>query len=81
VCYRDDEIVELVAYAADPKALVLYLKIYIGKDLHERFVFLGPDVKGGSNAQHDGHDIPLLESPAFARAATRAWARIDERTE
>ncbi|POD30948.1 sarcosine oxidase subunit beta [Pseudomonas syringae pv. syringae] len=81
VCYREDEIAELEAYAAAPEARELDLKIYSGKALHERFPFLGPDVKGGSYAPHDGHANPRLAAPAFARAAIRAGARIEERTE
>ncbi|CAI8753139.1 NAD(P)/FAD-dependent oxidoreductase [Pseudomonas chlororaphis] len=81
VCYREDEIAELEAYAAAPEARQLDLKIYRGRELHERFPFLGPDVKGGSYAPHDGHANPRLAAPAFARAAVRAGARIEERTE
>ncbi|MGY4664301.1 sarcosine oxidase subunit beta [Pseudomonas chlororaphis] len=81
VCYREDEIAELEAYAAAPEACELDLQIYRGRELHERFPFLGPDVKGGSYAPHDGHANPRLAAPAFARAAVRAGARIEERTE
>ncbi|AZE23809.1 Opine oxidase subunit B [Pseudomonas chlororaphis subsp. aureofaciens] len=81
VCYREDEIAELEAYAAAPEARQLDLKIYRGRELHERFPFLGADVKGGSYAPHDGHANPRLAAPAFARAAVRAGARIEERTE
>ncbi|MEK1910709.1 MAG: FAD-binding oxidoreductase [Pseudomonas chlororaphis] len=81
VCYREDEIAELEAYAAAPEARELDLQIYRGRELHERFPFLGPDVKGGSYAPHDGHANPRLAAPAFARAAVRAGARIEERTE
>ena len=38
----------------------LDLKIYRGAELHQRFGFLGPDVKGGSYAPHDGHANPRL---------------------
>ncbi|PMY33444.1 sarcosine oxidase subunit beta [Pseudomonas sp. GW456-L14] len=81
VCYREDEIAELEAYAAAPEASELDLQIYRGRELHERFPFLGPDVKGGSYAPHDGHANPRLAAPAFARAAVRAGARIEERAE
>jgi len=81
VCYREDEIAELEAYAAAPEAAQLDLKIYRGAELHERFPFLGKDVKGGSYAPHDGHANPRLAAPAFARAARRLGARIEERTE
>lgn len=81
VCYREDEIAELEAYAAAPEAAQLDLQIYRGAELRQRFGFLGPDVKGGSYAPHDGHANPRLAAPAFARAATRLGARIEERTE
>ncbi|CRM69713.1 MULTISPECIES: NAD(P)/FAD-dependent oxidoreductase [unclassified Pseudomonas] len=81
VCYRDDEIAELEAYAAAPEAAQLDLKIYRGAELRQRFGFLGPDVKGGSYAPHDGHANPRLAAPAFARAAKRLGAQIEERTE
>ena len=81
VCYREDEIAELEAYAAAPEAAELDLKIYRGAELHQRFGFLGPDVKGGSYAPHDGHANPRLAAPAFARAAIRLGAQIEERTE
>ena len=81
VCYRDDEIAELEAYADAPEAAQLDLQIYRGKALHERFPFLGPDVKGGSYAPHDGHANPRLAAPAFSRAARRLGARIEEQTE
>ncbi len=78
VCYREEQIAELEAYAAAPEARELDLKIYRGRELHERFPFLGPEVKGGSYAPHDGHANPRLAAPAFARAARRAGARIEE---
>ena len=81
VCYREDEIAELQAYADAPEAEQLDLKIFRGDELHKRFPFLGPDVKGGSYAPHDGHANPRLAAPAFARAARRLGARIEERTE
>ncbi|KPY25699.1 FAD dependent oxidoreductase [Pseudomonas syringae pv. papulans] len=81
VCYREDEIAELEAYAAAPEARELDLQILSGKALHDRFPFLGAQVKGGSYAPHDGHANPRLAAPAFARAAIRAGARIEERTE
>jgi len=81
VCYREDEIAELEAYAAAPEARELDLQVIVGKALHERFPFLSPEVKAGSYAPHDGHANPRLAAPAFARAAIRAGARIEERTE
>lgn len=81
VCYREDEISELEAYASAPEARELDLQILIGKALHERFPFLGPEVKAGSYAPHDGHANPRLAAPAFARAAVRRNARIEEQTE
>ncbi|MDH4558172.1 FAD-binding oxidoreductase [Pseudomonas sp. BN417] len=81
VCYREDEIAELEAYAAAPEARELDLRIYSGRELHARFPFLGPEVKGGSYASHDGHANPRLAAPAFALAARRAGAMVEEHTE
>ncbi|MDX1366075.1 FAD-binding oxidoreductase [Pseudomonas sp.] len=81
VCYREDEIAELEAYAAAPEARELDLRIFSGRELHERFPFFGPEVKGGSYAPHDGHANPRLAAPAFARAARRAGAIVEERCE
>lgn len=81
VCYREDEIAELEAYAAAPEARELDLRIFSGRELHERFPFLGQEVKGGSYAPHDGHANPRLAAPAFARAARRAGAIVEESTE
>ena len=81
VCYREDQIAELEAYAAAPEARELDLQIFSGRELHQRFPFLGPEVKGGSYAPHDGHANPRLAAPAFARAARRAGAIVEERCE
>ncbi|MDX1723549.1 MAG: FAD-binding oxidoreductase [Pseudomonas sp.] len=81
VCYREDEIAELEAYAAAPEARELDLRIFNGRELHQRFPFFGPEVKGGSYAPHDGHANPRLAAPAFARAARRAGAIVEERCE
>ena len=81
VCYREDEIAELEAYAEAPEARELDLQIFSGGELHQRFPFLGPEVKGGSYAPHDGHANPRLAAPAFARAARRAGAIVEERCE
>lgn len=81
VCYDEAHIDELRAYAAAPEARALDLEVITGKALHERFSFLGPEVKAGSYAPHDGHANPRLAAPAFARAAVRAGVRVEERTE
>jgi sarcosine oxidase subunit beta len=81
VSYREDAQEELEAYAAAPEAQAIGIQIISGKALHERFPFLGPEIKVGSLAPHDGHANPRLAAPAFARAAIRAGARIEERTE
>jgi sarcosine oxidase subunit beta len=78
VCYDEALIDDLHAYAAAPEARELDLEVIAGKALHERFPFLGPEVKGGSYAPHDGHANPRLAAPAFARAAVRAGARVEE---
>lgn len=81
VCYDEAHIDDLHAYAAAPEAQQLDLEVITGAALHQRFPFLGPEVKAGSYAPHDGHANPRLAAPAFARAAVRAGARVLERTE
>lgn len=81
VCYDEAHIDDLHAYAAAPEAQQLDLEVITGAALHQRFPFLGPEVKAGSYAPHDGHANPRLAAPAFARAAVRAGAQVHERTE
>ena len=81
VCYDEAHIDDLHAYAAAPEAQQLDLEVITGAALHQRFPFLGPEVKAGSYAPHDGHANPRLAAPAFARAAVRAGAQVLERTE
>lgn len=81
VCYDEAHIADLHDYAAAPEARELDLEVITGAALHARFPFLGPEVKAGSYAPHDGHANPRLAAPAFARAALRAGVRVEERTE
>ncbi len=82
VCYRDrSEMVErMESYARDAKELGLELELLSAPAIHQRFPFLGPEVLAGSYSALDGHANPRLVSPAFARAAQRLGARIEENT-
>jgi sarcosine oxidase subunit beta len=81
VTYADEMTARIEQYARDARPYGLDLEILSGNVLRNRFPFLGPDVRAGSYAPHDGHANPRLAAPAFGRAAARAGARIVERTE
>ena len=81
VCYRQEQVAVLEAYADDASAYGLSLEILSQNALRARFPFLGPEVIAGSFSPIDGHANPRLAAPAFARAATREGASIVENTE
>ena len=81
VCYRQEQVAVLEAYANDASAYDLSLEILSQNALRARFPFLGPEVIAGSFSPIDGHANPRLAAPAFARAATREGASIVENTE
>ena len=58
----------------------LGIELLSGARLRERCPWLGDRALGGSLCLEDGQANPRLVSPAFARAAQRAGARIFERT-
>ncbi|MEA1671995.1 FAD-binding oxidoreductase [Nitrospirillum sp. BR 11163] len=82
VCYRDrPEMAErMETYAAEARPAGLDLELISGNALRDRFPFLGPEVLAGSYSAQDGHANPRLVAPAFARAARRAGAAIQENT-
>lgn len=81
VTYDDDMTARIEAYAREVLPYGLELQIIGGNRLRERFPFLGPEVRAGSYAPHDGHANPRLAAPAFGRAARREGASVFERTE
>ncbi len=81
ITYDDAMTERIEAYARDARPYGLDLTIIGGNALRERFPFLGPEVRAGSYAPHDGHANPRLAAPAFGRAARREGAVVFERTE
>ncbi len=81
ITYDDAMTERIEAYARDARPYGLDLTIIGGNALRERFPFLGPEVRAGSYAPHDGHANPRLAAPAFGRAARREGAAVFERTE
>lgn len=68
-------------YAVDSQPYGLGLQILEGAELRRMCPWLGGGVAGGSLCPEDGQANPRLVSPAFARAAERAGARLLERQE
>jgi sarcosine oxidase subunit beta len=81
VCYRQEQIGELEAYAAAARDYGLDLELISHNALRERFPFIGPDAVAGSYSPIDGHANPRLAAPAFGRAAARAGVQLFEETE
>lgn len=82
VCYKDrPEYVEIFEkYAKEAAETGLNLEILNSNELRSRYPFLGPDCLAGSYSANCGHANPRLASPAFARAALREGAIIQENT-
>ena len=80
VCYRgsDRDAAAMEQYAIDAKEYGLNLKYLEAPELQARFPFLGPEVMAGSLSTEDGHANPRLVAPAFARAAGRLGAKVEE---
>ncbi len=67
-------------YARDAKEHGLELELFTGDALRKKFPYIGPDVMGASYSPSCGHANPRLAAPAFARAAQKLGARVDEFT-
>jgi sarcosine oxidase subunit beta len=81
IAYTPEMVERIETYQRDAKPYGLDLELISGNALRARFPFLGPEVKAGSYAPHDGHANPRLAAPAFGRAAARAGAQVFENTE
>jgi sarcosine oxidase subunit beta len=80
VCYRPELLGKLEQYVAAAREGGLELELLSGNALRNRFPFIGPDVLAGSYSPNDGHANPRLVTPAIARAAARAGAKVFENT-
>lgn len=70
----------LADYRAQTRGFGMDLDILDRAALADRFPWVSAAAAGGSFCPQDGHANPRLISPAFARAAQRAGARIVEHT-
>lgn len=70
----------LESYHERTRDFGLDLQLWSGARLRAAHPWLGRKVVGGSLCPLDGHANPRLVSPAFARAAERAGARVMEGT-
>lgn len=81
IAYRAADAAKLEDYAASARPWGLDLEMISGNALRDRFPFLSPEVVAGSYSPLDGHANPRLAAPAFARAARRAGAVVQEGAE
>lgn len=81
VCFNEAQAAKMEAYAHDARAYGLDLEIISPNALRDRFPFLDRGVVLGSYGPLDGHANPRLVTPAFARAAVRQGARVEENAE
>ncbi|WP_213762399.1 FAD-dependent oxidoreductase [Caballeronia sp. dw_19] len=74
------DLAALELYAKTVAQHGLQLEVLAGRTLRQRYPWLGEAAVGGSLCAIDGHANPRLISPAFARAAKTAGAKILENT-
>ena len=77
----EDDLARLQAYARLVDGQGLGLQIVAGTEFRRRFPWLGAQAIAASWCPGDGHANPRLVSPAFARAAQAAGARVVEHCE
>jgi sarcosine oxidase, subunit beta len=80
ICYRPEIEGQFEEYAKRARETGLELELLGRKKLLEKFPWFGPQVLAGSYSPRDGHANPRLVAPAFARAAARLGAVIEENT-
>lgn len=78
VAYDEAREANFRQYAKDAAETGLVLEVLAGRALHERFPYLGPEVRVGSYSPADGHANPRLAAPAFGRAARTAGVSVIE---
>ena len=81
VCYHAHDAEYFHRYALEARAYGLDLEVLEGAAMFRRFPFLSREVLAASISPLDGHANPRLAAPAFARAAARLGASIEENTE
>jgi sarcosine oxidase subunit beta len=81
ICYTQEQADKIAAYAHDSREYGLKLEMLSGNALRDRFPYLGGEFVAGCFDPEGGHANPRLTTPAIARAALRAGARIEENAE
>lgn len=81
IARSEADIESLRAYARRVEDLGLELHLITGGAFRRAYPWLGPRAIAGSWCPGDGHANPRLVSPAFARAARAAGARVIENCE
>ena len=77
----EDDLAQLQAYAQQVEGQGLDLDLVTGVSFRRRYPWLGAQAIAASWCPGDGHANPRLVSPAFARAARAAGARVIEHCE
>jgi sarcosine oxidase, subunit beta len=80
VAHSAAEMAEIEAKVAIERAAGLEIDLLGRAALHALAPYLGPDAVGGAFCAGEGKANPLLVTPAIARAAVAAGARIDRGT-
>ena len=75
------DLASLQAYAQRVEGLGLEVQLVTGNAFRQAYPWLGAQAIAGSWCPGDGHANPRLVSPAFARAARSAGARVIEQCE
>ncbi|HEY8613020.1 MAG TPA: FAD-binding oxidoreductase [Roseomonas sp.] len=81
VAYTLETVAMMEAYRDGARPYGLELEMLSGNAVRARFPWLSAEVLAGSYSPHDGHANPRLAAPAFARAARRTGAQIEENAE
>jgi sarcosine oxidase subunit beta len=81
VAYTPEAVAAMEAYRDGARPYGLDLEILSGNAVRARFPWLSTEVLAGSYSPNDGHANPRLVAPAFARAARRDGAVIEENAE
>jgi sarcosine oxidase subunit beta len=80
IARSEADLVSLEAYRAKTMDYGMDLQMLTVQNLRTLYPWLGTRAIGGSLCPEDGHANPRLVSPAFAQAARRAGADIQEHT-
>jgi sarcosine oxidase, subunit beta len=80
VAYRQEQADAMEAHAVEAAQYGLTLEMHRGRDMREKFPFLGPEVIALQYSPTCGHANPRLAAPAIGRAAARLGAQVEENT-